>query len=121
MQMSKRSDVRLANRSSGSSGRTTRGGFTLIELLVVVAIIALLISILLPSLNRAREQTRSLVCMSNLRSVMQALATYDTEVGHLPISHPAVYRNSSVDYTDFQGIKPIAGNLEQQSISADDS
>ena len=44
-------------------------GFTLMELLVVISIVALLMSILMPSLNKAKEQARKIVCMSNLRSV----------------------------------------------------
>jgi len=54
----------------------SRAAFTLIELLVVVAIIALLLSILLPSLNRAREQARQLLCATNLRTMGQASFDY---------------------------------------------
>jgi prepilin-type N-terminal cleavage/methylation domain-containing protein/prepilin-type processing-associated H-X9-DG protein len=62
-----------------AGNRTNRRGFTLIELLVVVAIIALLVSILLPSLKSAREQARAAKCGVNLKSMGTGLATYFSE------------------------------------------
>lgn len=62
--------------------------FTLIELLVVVAIIALLVSILIPALGRAREQAKFGVCASNLRQIGQGITLYansnKSEIPHGP-------------------------------------
>ena len=53
-------------------------GFTLIELLVVIAIISLLVSILLPSLTKAKELARRAVCMSNIHNLTLGLNMYAT-------------------------------------------
>ena len=56
-----------------------RRGFTLIELLVVVAIIALLIAILLPSLGKARELSNRSVCAANLKGIVQSMNVYGND------------------------------------------
>jgi prepilin-type N-terminal cleavage/methylation domain-containing protein/prepilin-type processing-associated H-X9-DG protein len=53
-----------------------RNAFTLVELLVVIAIIALLMAVLLPALNRAREQGKRIVCLSNLKQLTLAWMNY---------------------------------------------
>ena len=58
-----------------------RKGFTLIELLVVISIMSMLMSILLPSLNRAREQGKRIHCLSNLRQLTLAWNMYAMDNG----------------------------------------
>jgi prepilin-type N-terminal cleavage/methylation domain-containing protein/prepilin-type processing-associated H-X9-DG protein len=62
-------------------------GFTLIELLIVISIIALLVSILLPSMQRAREQGKIIACQSNLRQIVVGVFDYANAYGdRMPVA-----------------------------------
>jgi prepilin-type N-terminal cleavage/methylation domain-containing protein/prepilin-type processing-associated H-X9-DG protein len=68
----------MNKRKAHAHRSVSEDGFTLVELLVVIAIIALLMGILLPALNRAREQGKRIVCMNNLRQLTLAWMNYAT-------------------------------------------
>jgi len=88
-----------------------RSGFTLIELLVVVSIISLLLSILIPSLQRARKQARTVICGTHLRSLGQGWEMYADDHGdtllpaRLPVFSAGGFASQSNYYRISTGMK----------------
>ncbi len=66
------------------SPRSSAAGFTLIELLVVIAVISVLMAILIPSLNAARERAKRIVCATHLQQIGRGIMAYGHDHDRLP-------------------------------------
>ncbi len=79
-----------------SSSPSTRRAFTLVELLVVIAIIGVLVALLLPAVQAAREAARRMQCEKNLKMIALAVSTYETAHKRFPAGRLGCDGQSSV-------------------------
>ena len=107
------------NRSLLSHAKVNRFRFTLIELLVVIAIIAILAAILLPALNKARQQGHKASCLNNLKQNFTGWAAYADSNDDVPIPHyvPAGIYNisysSGVNWSEYVSRYNVFGNTQE--------
>lgn len=127
--MSEASLAKLSLWSKSMKQRRSRKvGFTLVELLVVIAIIGILVALLLPAVQKAREAARRVGCINNLKNLGLAALNFESATRHLPTSGA---RNSDshwandVDFGNVEGVnRETAGwclqllpHIEEQALA----
>ena len=92
---------------------SVRAGFTLVELLVVIAIIGMLVAILLPAVNSARESARLMTCKNNLRQQAIGLKSYAQS---FPEALPAIWQRGNIaPYENYSWRVALLPYIEEQS------
>src|SRR4051812_49238546 len=91
-------------------------GFTLVELLVVIAIIGVLVALLLPAIQSAREAARRTSCTNNLKQIALALLHYEETRGQFPLgSYTAVQEDHPAEEDGLGWATQILPQLEESA------
>ncbi len=111
----------LDHRPLLQDNRCQRGqraaAFTLVELLVVIAIIGILVALLLPAVQSAREAARRMQCANNLKQLGLGILNHDSARGHLPISYGTGWDNTGgMEQSGAGWILSTLPYLEQQPL-----
>ena len=119
--LTKMTDEREANAGTRSTRRLGSLGFTLVELLVVIAIIGVLVALLLPAVQAAREAARRAQCTNNMKQLGLAVLMYEESHKTLPAGSYGWYSNMSQGHTytpRHQGniLMRLLPYLEQQAV-----
>ena len=114
-------NLRVRGRRNVTSQRTFSfrrplHGFTLVELLVVITIIGILIALLLPAIQAAREAARSLQCKNNLKQIGLALHNYEAAFHAFPFSFPKSAWSNPTNNPTFSWAVYLLPFVEQQGI-----
>ncbi|MEM8946081.1 MAG: DUF1559 domain-containing protein [Planctomycetota bacterium] len=94
--------------------RTSQSAFTLVELLVVIAIIGVLVALLLPAVQSARESARRLSCVNNLKNISLACLNYESSKGALP---PGSVNEGGAQQSGIGWMVQILPYIEQSGVS----
>jgi len=108
--------IQVVLHGSGRNCRPVRRGFTLVELLVVIAIIGILIALLLPAVQAAREAARRMQCSNNLKQVGIALHTYHDTNKSFPIGIRASGPRTQLTWGESWWVGLLPG-MEQSAIA----
>ena len=109
-------DVRACNHQSEISHQKSRA-FTLVELLVVITIIGILIALLLPAVQAAREAARKMQCSNNLKQIGLAILNFESQKKKLPMGWDgSLDKNGNAK--DFETLHFILPFLEQGGVTA---